>query len=269
MTPTSAESPTLPVDGTGPHDVAIHRHVLSPAPSMRIGATRWTGLLRAGGVAALLIGALLIAEIVVYAVLPRSETAAEHFALFDRDWLAGLLTLDLLGMVAYVLFIPTTLALYVALHRRSEGLMLAATALLFVGIAVFFATNTAFPVLALAQQYASAATDAERATLLAAGEALFALFNETAFLTSYVMVSAAWTMIGIGMLRSGSFGRATAYTGMLAGGAGVLAVVMEHAAGALVAIAIPVYFAAMMFLLAWMVLTGPRLLHLSDMQWKP
>jgi len=226
-------------------------------------AVRLAGLYRAGGVAALMIAVLLLGEIAVYAVFPRPETALHHFELFQQNWLAGLLTLDLLGMISYLLFIPTILALYVALRRTSEAVMAAATALFFVGIADFFATNTAFPVLALSNRYAAASTDAERAVLLAAGEAMFALFNENAFLVSYLIVSAAWAMIGAVMLRSSLFGRATAYAGILAGATGIIAVVLEHISEALVPVAIGFYFAAIVFLLGWVVLIGQRLYRLG------
>jgi hypothetical protein len=224
---------------------------------------RWIGLYRSGGIAALLIAVLLLGEIVVYAVFPRPETALEHFQLFQRNWLAGLLTLDLLGMISYLLFIPMILALYVALRRTSEAPMAVGTALFFVGIADFFATNTAFPVLALSDHYAAATTDAERAIILAAGEAMFALFNENAFLVSYLIVSAAWAMIAAVMLRSSLFGRATAYAGILAGATGIIAVLLEHISEALVPVAIGFYFAAIVFLLGWVVLTGRRLYRLA------
>jgi hypothetical protein len=161
-------------------------------------------------------------------------------------------------MVAYVLFIPTILSLYVALRRSAEAVMAVAVALFLVGIADFFATNTAFPVLALSQQYAAATTDAERSAALGAGQAMFALFNENAFLVSYVIVSAAWTMIGAVMLRGRTFGRLSAYTGILAGAMGIVAVILEHISEVLVPAAIPLYFAAIVFLLAWVVLVGRR-----------
>jgi hypothetical protein len=226
-------------------------------------AHRWAGLYRVGSVAAMLIAVLLLAEVGVYAAWPRPETALEHVELFQRDPLVGLLTLDLLGMVAYVLFIPTMLALYVALHRLAEATALVATAIFFVGITVFFATNTALPVLALSAQYGSAASEAERTALLGAGEAMFALFNETAFLTSYVMVSGAWATIAGVMLHSPDFGRAAALTGIGAGAAGVLAVLLEHLSDATIAVAIPVYFAAIALLIAWVGLVAVRLRRLS------
>jgi hypothetical protein len=224
---------------------------------------RWRGLYKTGGVAALIIAVLLIGEIAVYSVLPRSSTAAEHFAVFNDNWLAGLLTFDLLGMIAYILFIPTILALYLALRRNSESIMLMATILFFVGITDFLATNTSFSMLSLSHQYAAATTDAERSMFLAAGQTMLTLFNENAFLVSYVIVSAAWTMISIVMLRSHVFSRITAYAGILAGSTGIIAVVLEHVSSipVILTISIALYFAAIVFLFIWVVLTGRRLLR--------
>jgi hypothetical protein len=222
---------------------------------------RWQGLCRLGGVAAIIIAALLIGEVVVYAMYPRPETALEHLENFQSNWLLGLLTLDLLGMIAYMFFIPTMLALYLVLRRTNEAVSLTATALFFVGIATFFATNTAFAVLDLSNQYAAATTDEERSMILAATQAMFALFNENAFLVSYVMVSAAWTMIAGVMVQSNLFGEATAYSGMAAGLAGIVAVLLEHIHGpqVLLTTAISLYFLAIVFLFVWVVLTGRKL----------
>ena len=109
--------------------------------------------------------------------------------------------------------------------------MAIATALFVVGIADFFATNTAFPVLVIAGQYVEAVDEAQRMAALGAGWAMFALFNENAFLVSSVMVSAAWAMMAAVMIRSPMFGRATGIVGILAGVTGILAV-LEHVSAA-------------------------------------
>jgi hypothetical protein len=223
------------------------------------GVSRWQGLCKLGGVSALIIAVLLIGEILVYAGLPRAETVLEHFLLFQKNWLAGLLTLDLLGMISYLLFVPVILALYVTLRRTNEALMAVGMALFFVGIGDFFATNTAFPFLSLSQQYAAAQTEAERAMFLAAGQAMLTLFNENAFLVSYVIVSAAWAMIAWVMLCSHIFSRMTAYAGLLAGVSGIFAVLLEHISSKTLSLAIALYFAAIVFLFVWMVLLGGQL----------
>jgi hypothetical protein len=98
---------------------------------------------------------------------------------------------------------------------------------------------------------------------LAAGQAMFTLFNENAFLVSYVLVSAAWTMIAGVMLRSQVFSRTTGYAGILAGAAGIVAVVLEHILmREALFVAISLYFVAIVFLFIWVVLTGRRLYQL-------
>jgi len=100
---------------------------------------------------------------------------------------------------------------------------------------------------------------------------VFTLFNENAFLVSYVIVSAAWTMMSSIMLRSDVFGRITAYAGILAGAAGIVAVVLEHITptGTLLLIAISLYFAAIVFLLIWVILAGRRLYRLGTIGSSP
>lgn len=225
--------------------------------------SRWNRLYKLGGVAAIVIAVLLIGEIVVYATIPSPITVPEHFDLFIQDPLVGLLNFDLLGMIAYIFFVPTILAIYVALRRDSEAWMAVATVLFFVGIADFFATNTGFPMLSLSNQYALATTDAEREMLLAAGKAMITLFDESAFLVSYVIVSASWVIMSAVMFRSSVFSRFTGLMGMLAGIAGIVAVVLEHITfvDALM-IAIALYFAAIVFLFLWVLLAGRQLYKL-------
>ena len=222
---------------------------------------RWKGIYKAGGAAALIIAVLLVCEIIVFTVWPQPTTAIGYFQLFQSNWLIGLLDLDLLGMVAYILFVPVIVALYVILRRHAEGLMAVATVLFFVGISTFFATNTAFSLLSLSGQYAVTMAEAERAVFLAAGEALLTTFNVGAFQVSYVIVSAAWLMIAVVMLRSSVFSRFTAYSGILTGASAIGAVALEHTpvVGDIFALLVAAYFAAIVFLAIWVVLTGRRL----------
>lgn len=229
--------------------------------------TRWRGLFRIGGVASIAIAILLIAEFIIYATIPDPGGLAENnIELFTASPLAGLLSFDLLGMVAYFLFIPTILAVYVALHRQSEGALLIATAFFFVGIADFYATNTAFPMLALSKQYALANTLEEKQVALAAAQAMIALFEDNAFLVSYVIVSFSWLILSMVMLRSEEFGRVTGTLGILSGAAGIVAVVLEHITFVdALAVAIVIYFLAVVFLTLWILLIGIRLFKLAEM----
>jgi hypothetical protein len=176
-------------------------------------ASAWKSLYRVGGAAALITAVLVPIQIIVFVTWPPplEGNAIDWFTLFHDNWFLGLLSLDLLLMADYVLLVPIVLALYVALRRVSESFTAIGTAFFFVTIAVYFASNTAFEMLSLAKQYTAAATDAERAMLLAAGEAMLATYQGTAFHVSYVLGSTAGIIMGVVMLRSNVFSRAIAY----------------------------------------------------------
>lgn len=225
----------------------------------------WKDLYRVGGTCALIIAVLLVCEIIIFSIWPQPSTVIGYFTLFRGNWLVGLLDLDLLGMVGYVLFVPVILAFYVALRRVNEAFMAIATALFFVGISAYFATNTAFSLLSLSDQYAAATTEAERSMFLAAGQAMLTTFNVGAFQVSYVIVSAAWLMISVVMLRSRVFGRVAACSGILTGATAIGAVALEHTPviGDIFVLLLSVYFAAIVFLVIWVVLTGRKLYQLG------
>jgi hypothetical protein len=67
-----------------------------------------------------------------------------------------------------------------------ESAMAIATASGLVGIAVYFASNHAFSMLSLGDQYATATTDVQRSMLLAVGEGLLAINNPGAINGSMV-----------------------------------------------------------------------------------
>lgn len=186
----------------------LHTDVVDP---------RWSGLYRAGAVAALVIVALIPTQIVVFVVWPPPTAVAEWFARFESSWLVGLMNADLLFMVSNVLLALVYLGLYPALRRDGESAMVIAMVLGLLGIAAYLASNTAFEMLALSRQYAAAATEAERAMALAAGQAMLATFTGTAFDAYYVLNAIVLLIIAPVMLRGHVFSRATAYTGLAAG----------------------------------------------------
>ena len=88
------------------------------------------------------------------------STVIDWFTLLQNNRLLGLSLLNLFDIVDYALVGLMFLALYVALRRANGSYMAIATILGFVGIAVYFASNTAFSMLSLSDQYAAATTDA-------------------------------------------------------------------------------------------------------------
>ncbi len=178
--------------------------------------SRWHWLYKVAGMSALVTAVLIVVQMIVFIIWPPPSTSIDYFKLFQDNALLGFLSLDLLYVIDNVLLIPILLALYVALRKTNESFMVIGTALGFVGIAALFASNPAANMHFLSGQYAAAATDAQRALLLAAGEAMLAVNSGTAYHVSLILGSVALVIIPIVMLQSIIFSKATAYMGILA-----------------------------------------------------
>jgi hypothetical protein len=195
-------------------------HVREVTRPEHIADPRWRGLYRAGGAAALIMVALILVQVTVYVAWhpPAFDgPVLPWFELLQDNQLLGLLSLDFLYLVDSALLAVMYLALYAALRWSSESAMLVGTVLGLVGVAAYYASNTAFEMLYLSNQYAEAAMEAERAAFLAAGEAALAAYRGTAFEVYYVLNDITLLVIAAVMLRSPIFGRATAFAGLIAG----------------------------------------------------
>jgi hypothetical protein len=184
--------------------------------------SEWRSLYRVGGTAALTIVAIALVQMIAFILWPPPgfesdlSTVTGYFTLLQNNRLLGLLHLDLLLMVDYVLLILMFLSLYIVLRQVSQSFMAIAMALVFVGIATYFPSNIAFSMLSLSDQYAATTTDAQRTMLLASGQALLTSLQSSTFYVSYILMSAAGLIISAVMLRSSSiFSKLTAYVGIL------------------------------------------------------
>jgi F0F1-type ATP synthase assembly protein I len=175
-------------------------------------ASPWRTLYRVAGVAAVITAALVPLQLAVFAAYPFPETVTGWFQLLQGNPLAGLVDLDLLLVVDNVLLVVIALALYVVLRPVSPSVTTMATGLWLLAIVLFIASNPALELLSLSDRFAAATTEAERSAALAAGQALLAGWDGTAFQVAYVLGQVAGIMVGLVMLRSGRFGRATPYT---------------------------------------------------------
>jgi hypothetical protein len=176
-------------------------------------------LFRLGGAAGLIVVALTVCEVIGFTFFPQPSAVLGWFALFQSKPIIGLLDFWGLEVLMYLMFAIVFLALHAALRRTNEGAMLIALALALLGISVFFATNNPFAMLSLSRQFASATGEVERAAFLAAGQALLSNTGQRAvggFNMGLFLVSIAGLIFSAVMLRSDSFGRSTAYMGILA-----------------------------------------------------
>ena len=184
-----------------------------PVGDAQSGRGRWRPLYRIGAVAALLSTVVIPLSIVAFFIWPLWPD--NILALIQEDWLAGLMGLDSMYLLSNVLAIPFFLVLYVTLKEVDESLALIALTLGLLGLVCLVPSRPIAEMFTLSDQYAAAATDAERAIYLAAAEAVLAHFHGMAYHAHYVLGPASLLVSSFLMLRSDTFSRATAYVGIV------------------------------------------------------
>jgi hypothetical protein len=218
----------------------------------------WATLYRIGGVAALGVVALIPIQAVVYMLWPPPTTVVDYFGVFQGNLLLGLLDLDVLLIVDQILIMAVLLALYAALRRTDESVTLLGTAVGLMGAILFVVSREAtFSMATLSQQYAMAASEAERATLLAAGQTLLTVYNGTSFTVGYFLSGMAMLLVSTVMLRGAVFSRTTGVAGVLAGVTGLVPANLGM-------VGLMLSFISLVPLLAWLILVGRRLLQLGS-----
>jgi hypothetical protein len=180
--------------------------------------TNWKSLYTIGGVAALLQLASILAYTIVMMVLgPKPTGAAEYFALQQTDRLASVLRGDFLFLFLLGAYLGTFPALYFALRRISPVATLFATLFTLIAVTICFASESTFSLFHLGGQYAAAVSEAQRAQLLAAGEAVIAsdFWNSSGAYMSGILLQGGGVIISLVMLRSREFSKVTAIAGLL------------------------------------------------------
>jgi hypothetical protein len=173
----------------------------------------WKVLYKFGGVAALAMVGIIVLQMISFmtAPPPLEGTAIDWFKLFQNNKLFGLVGFELLMIIYMILSVPLTLALYHALKRTDGAFTTLYVVLSILAVAFFISARPAFEMLLLSNQFTAATTEAQKAVLLAAGEATVAAFHGTSFHVSYVLGSLSGLIISFVMLKSNIFSKATAY----------------------------------------------------------
>ena len=171
-----------------------------------------------------------------------------------------------MNLVYQACLVPVLVALHEA-HRRAGGnLATLAVAVAFIGMAVYAANNAAIPMAVLAGRYGAAGSEAQRALLAAAGEAVLARgedFTPGAFPGTLFQLLGTLG-ISVVMLRGRLFGRPAGWTG-LAGS--TLLLLFTLVATFVPSLFLPAFFGLGMTgglcTLAWFLLTGLGLFRLA------
>lgn len=170
-----------------------------------------------GGIAVILMLALIPIQAYLYIKFPPPAAAADYFNLFAKNKLLALVSLDLLFAVSNLLIFFVYLPLYFFIRDTDEKLSKLAMLLAFIGVAAYLSTNPAFGMMNLYTAYAKTDIYAMQSNYLGAGEALLSNMTGTAYLAYYVMNALAILLISVVMLKSKKFGIVAPIAGIIAG----------------------------------------------------
>jgi hypothetical protein len=218
----------------------------------------WWLLFRVGGIGALLTAVLIPLQIAAFLIWPLPDGGVlDWFELFQNSPIVALISYDLVILLEEVLLIPILIALFVLLRRTSPSIAAMATGMWFVSVALFIASNTAFDMLALSSAYAEAATEAERAAYIAAGQAALTNYMDfgTAFVVGYVLASVAGIMVGVAMLRSAVFPAVAGWVAIVANLLGLALFVPG--------IGVWLSIGSVLLLIVWYAVVGWRLVRMA------
>jgi hypothetical protein len=227
---------------------------------VKIAGPRWVELYKIGGVTAIISAAMIVFGVIAFFIwpyMPGYDSVQNIFALIQTNRFGGLMALDFILFLSNLLGILLFLALYVSLKHVNESYALMALALgLFAAVSIIPARPIA-ELFSLSDQYTAAATEAARSQYLAAGEALLAIFNGTAWMVNTFFGAISLLISALLMLRSDVFNKATAYIGILSNVAACGFFIPGGIGTALLFLTLPGY-------LAWDILLARSFLRLGS-----
>ncbi len=176
----------------------------------------YAGLYRVAFYASLAMLVIIPAQIAVFSIFPMPKNVPEWFQLFDSNLFVGFFHADFFILLNNILIAVIYLAFYHSLRETNRGLLQLALVLGFIGIAAYISSNKTFELLSLSRMYAGAATEADKAMYLAAGQVMVSSWTGTAFDAYYVLNGITLLVIAALMFRSKTFSKGTAAFGLAA-----------------------------------------------------
>jgi hypothetical protein len=171
-----------------------------------------------GAIAALTVVVLIPLQAAVFLLSPPPSTVEDFFALFQTNPLLGLVDLDLLLTLDYLVMVPFYLALTVVISRVAPAWgSLALVAGMFSGILFIVSREATFSMWMLSNQYVAASSATDRAELLATGRTLLTFYDGGTFSTSYILGAISTLLFSIAMVRHRVFGRLPGLVGVVTG----------------------------------------------------
>ena len=185
----------------------------------------WRGLYRLCGVGALVLLVYCLATIIIMAITGgQPATVEETLTMLQGNRLVGLLRMDLLTVLVMPLYYVLFLGFLVSLWRAHLVNAVLAFLLVLTGVTLFLAMPSVFSYAFLSDRLAQVAGDAQRAQILAAGEAIQAadMWRGTGAMVGGLLTQTGAVLISFVMLRGTVFGKAAAWMGIITHGLDLL-----------------------------------------------
>jgi hypothetical protein len=147
--------------------------------------------------------------------IPVPMTVRAWFDLMHENRLLALTEFTALQIPVFALLPIVLMGLRAALGRLAPAVADVATVLGLVGVAVYLANNTAVAMLSLADRYALASGEQERAALIAAGEAMLGNYSGPGLNAGVPLMMVSSLIFAVLMGRSPQFGRPIAWAGVV------------------------------------------------------
>ncbi len=223
--------------------------------------SEWKDLYRIGGIAPLLTLVFYISELSLISWDSYPASTRDWFLLIQQNKLLGLFYLNVLDIFSISFLGIMFLALHAALTKTNKSLMVIAAFFALLGVGVFIVPRIdMLSLLPLSDRFASAITEAERATLLSAGEALGSLGTPTPQTIGFLFMSIGVLLISFVMLQSNTFNKITAWFGILAS---MLTFATQLSMIIAPSLSTPLMFASGLFWFPWWAMVGLGLLRLA------
>jgi hypothetical protein len=227
----------------------------------------WKSIRIIGGLSALLIVLTAVVEIAI-TFLPAgyttTKTVVDWFKLLQDNEFLGLRNLGLLNIVMVAMGIPLVYCLYAA-HRDGDQTFAALAMIVsFLGTAVFYATNQAFPMFELSNRYAAATTQAERTVIEAAGQTILSVgqSHTAGTFLAFMFSEIGGMLMAVVALRGKIFGTIASLAGLIGYGVLFIFEILSSFAPSTPGILIFAMFGGLLNI-AWYILVARRFFQLE------
>lgn len=172
---------------------------------------------RAGIIATTFMVVMIPVQIAFFLLWPHPTNIVDWFALFNNNWIIGLISFDFLYMLSMIASVFLYIALFFALFDMKKALSLFGLIIGLIGLTIYFSSNTSLEMLALSKQYLNAMTEQEKAILIASGQTLNLIWKGTSYAVYYVLNGIALILFFLAMIKNTNFRKSTSYIGLTAG----------------------------------------------------